>query len=206
MNATLVIVSSNREPEPETRQTLAAFQKAGALLLREMGSADVAYARNRALSFACDTLRDHAEVQTVLMMDDDMAVQLATAQQLITRSRELGRAVSGVYATKTQHIAGCLWKGHDGLWLVGLGCVAIPRALLLELEARSDSFESAGRFMSEFTWACAEDGGWVAEDYRLSMQLGGVHMEPVALGHVKKGVLWPDDDTLARVARGEVSQ
>ena len=206
MNTTLVLVSSNREPEPETKKTLVAFQKAGALLLREMGSADVAYARNRALSFACDTLRDHAEVQTVLMMDDDMAVQVADAQRLITRSRELGRAVSGVYATKTEHIAGCLWKGHEPYWLVGLGCVAIPRPLLLELEARAESFESAGRFISEFTWACAEDGGWVAEDYRLSMQLGGVVMEPVALGHVKKGVLWPDEETIARVARGEATQ
>jgi len=204
MNKTLVVVSSNREPEPETKQTLIAFQQAGAKLLREMGSADVAYARNRALSFACDTLRNFGELETVLMMDDDMAVQVADGQRLIDRSRELGRAVSGAYATKTQHIAGCVWKGHGGLWLVGLGCVAIPATLLLQLEARSESFESAGRFMSEFTWACAEDGGWVAEDYRLSMQLGGVHMEPVALGHVKKGVLWPDEETLARIAKGEV--
>lgn len=206
MNTTLVLVSSNREPESETKQTLAALQKGGAKLLFEMGSADVAYARNRALSFACDVLRDHAEVQTVLMMDDDMAVQPSTAQQLITRSRELGRAVSGIYATKTQHIAGCMWKGHDGLWLVGLGCVAIPRALLLELEAESESFESGGRFMSAFTWCGPEGGGWVAEDYRLSMRLGGVHMEPVPLGHVKKGVLWPDEETIKRVASGEVTQ
>jgi hypothetical protein len=204
MNSTLVLVSSNRDPEPETLQTLVAFQKAGAKLLKEMGSADVAYARNRALSFACDVLRDYPELQTVLMMDDDMAVYVHTAQQLIDRSRQLERAVSGAYATKTARLAGCRWKAKPGLWLVGLGCVAIPRALLLDLEERSASFESAGRFMTEFTWACAEDGGWVAEDYRLSMQLGGVHMEPVGLGHVKKGVLWPDDETLAALAKGEV--
>jgi len=137
-------------------------------------------------------------------MDDDMAVYESTAQQLIDRSRELGRAVSGAYATKTSKLAAAHWKAKPGLWLVGLGCLAIPRALLLELEQRSESFESGGRFMSEFTWTCAEDGGWIAEDYRLSMQLGGVHMEPVPLGHVKKGVLWPDDETLAALAKGEV--
>jgi len=204
MKSTLLVMSSNRDPEPETRQMLAAFQKSGMKLLKEMGSADVAYARNRALSFACDVLRDFPELQTVMMMDDDMAVYESTAQQLIDRSRELGRAVSGAYATKTSKLAAARWKAKPGLWLVGLGCLAIPRALLLELEQRSESFESGGRFMSEFTWTCAEDGGWIAEDYRLSMQLGGVHMEPVPLGHVKKGVLWPDDETLAALAKGEV--
>lgn len=204
MNRTLLLISTNREPEPETKQTIAEFHRHGVKILIEQGSADVAFARNRALSFACEQLRSFEEIDTVLMMDDDMAVYLETGQQLITRSRELGRAVSGVYATKTSKLAGCPWPDHPGLWLVGLGCVAIPRKLLLELEAESESFEGGGRFMSEFTWTCAENGGWVAEDFRLSMRLGGVHMEPVALGHVKKGVLWPDDDTLKRIAATQV--
>lgn len=204
MKRTLLLISTNRDMEPETKQSVGLFQRNGAQVMLETGSADVAYARNRALSFACDHLRDFPETETILMMDDDMAVQLADAQRLIDRSRELGRAVSGAYATKTSKLAAARWPKHPGLWLVGLGCVAVPRALLLELEAVSESFESAGRFLTEFTWACAESGGWIAEDYRLSMQLGGVHMEPVPLGHVKKGVLWPDDETLASLARGEV--
>jgi len=204
MKKTILLISTNRELESETKQTVAEFHKHGIRRLMETGSADVAFARNRALSFACEQLREWPDVETILMMDDDMAIQAADAQRLIDRSRELGRAVSGVYATKTSKLAAARWPERPGLWLVGLGCVAIPRAMLLELEALSESFETAGRFMSEFTWTCAENGGWVAEDFRLSMRLGGVHLEPVALGHIKKGVLLPDEETLAAVAKGEV--
>lgn len=203
MKKTILLVSSNRQMEPETRATITAMQQAGAMVLVETGSADVAYARNRALSFACEALREYPMIETVLMLDDDMAVPLETAQLLVDRSRELAIPASGAYATKTSKLAGCRWKERPGRWLVGLGCVAIPRVLLLELEERSESFESAGRFLTEFTWARAEAGGWVAEDFRLSMQLGGVHMEPVGLGHVKKGVLWPDENTLEQLAKGE---
>lgn len=202
MNRTILLISSNRQMESETRLTVGALQKLGALVLLERGSADVAFARNRALSLACDALRDYAERDTVVMLDDDMAVQPTDVQKLIDRSRELGCATSGAYATKTAKLAGCRWPEKPGRWLVGLGCVAIPRALLLELEANSESFEINGRYLSEFTWCRAEKGGWVAEDYRLSMRLGGVVLEPVALGHVKTGVLWPDDATIEAIAKG----
>jgi hypothetical protein len=204
MNKTIVLISSNRGMEPETRALVSTLQRAGGLLLLETGSADVAYARNRGLSFACEALREYTERDTVLMIDDDMSFSGETAQLLVDRSRELGIAVSGAYATKTSKLAGCRWPEAPGRWLVGLGGIAIPRALLLSLEAASVSFESAGRFLSQFTWCSAENGGWVAEDYRLSKRLGGVHLEPVGLGHVKKGELWPDDETIAAIAKGEV--
>jgi hypothetical protein len=85
------------------------------------------------------------------------------------------------------------------LWLVGLGCVAIPRALLLELEERSESFELSGKFYRAFTWCGPEKGTWIAEDFRLSINLGGVHLCPLAVGHIKKGALWPDDETIERL-------
>jgi hypothetical protein len=168
--------------------------------LLETGSSDVAFARCRALSWACETLREYPERDVVLMLDDDMEVPAETAQRLVDDARSLGRACSAVYATLNSKVAAARWHERPGLWLVGLGCVAIPRALLLELEERAESFEVNGRFYSAFTWSGPEDGSWIAEDFRLSKNLGGVRLCPLAVGHIKKGALWPDDETLARLA------
>jgi hypothetical protein len=65
---------------------------------------------------------------------------------------------------------------------------------------RSESFELNGKFYSAFTWSGPEKGGWVSEDFRLSINLGGVHLCPLAVGHIKKGALWPDDETLEQLA------
>lgn len=50
----------------------------------------------------------------------------------------------------------------------------------------------------------AEKGGSIAEDFRLSITLGGVQLCPLAVGHIKKGALWPDDETSEKLAKGEV--
>ena len=206
MKNTIVVVSSNRELEKQTKQTLQGLADLGALLLMETGSADVAFARCRALSWTCEKLREYPDRDIVLMLDDDMEVPAETAQTLADKARELGRACSAVYATLTAKVAAARWPGHPGLWLVGLGCVAIPRALLLELEERSESFEVNGRFYSAFTWSGPDNGNWVAEDFRLSINLGGVHLCPLAVGHIKKGALWPDDETLEQLAGGSPAE
>jgi len=202
MKNTIVVMSSNREIEKQTRHTLQNLASLGAMLLMETGSADVAFARCRALSWACGKLREYPDRDVVLMLDDDMDVPTETAQALADKARELGRSCSAVYATLSAKVAAARWPGHPGLWLVGLGCVAIPRALLLELEKRSESFEIDGRSYSAFTWCGPENGGWVAEDFRLSINLGGVHLCPLPVGHIKKGALWPDDETIEQLARG----
>lgn len=72
--------------------------------------------------------------------------------------------------------------------------------MLLELESRSAPFEFMGRALRAFTWSGAERGEWISEDYRLSMNLGGVHLVPVGVGHVKKGSIGPNEETLGRLA------
>lgn len=201
MKNTIIVMSSNREIETATKRTLQSLTDLGAIVLLETGSADVAFARCRALSWACEKLREYPERDVVLMLDDDMDVPAETAQTLADRARETGRACSAVYSTLTARVAAARWPGHPGLWLVGLGCVAIPRALLLDLEERSESFEVNGRVYSALTWSGPEDGNWVGEDFRLSKNLGGVHLCPLAVGHIKKGALWPDEETLAQLAR-----
>ena len=74
MKNTLVVMSSNRELEKQTKATLQNLSNLGAMLLMERGSADVAFARCRALSWACEKLREHPERDVVLMIDDDSAV------------------------------------------------------------------------------------------------------------------------------------
>jgi hypothetical protein len=201
MKNTIIVMSSNREIETATKKTLQSLTDLGAIVLLETGSTDVAFARCRALSWACEKLREYPARDVVLMLEDDMDVPAETAQALADRARELGRACSAVYSTLTARVAAARWPGHPGLWLVGLGCVAIPRALLLDLEERSESFEVNGRVYSALTWSGPEDGNWVGEDFRLSKNLGGVHLCPLAVGHIKKGALWPDEETLAQLAR-----
>lgn len=196
-------MSSNREMEPQMRDGLRALTRLGAAFLHEQGSSDVAFARCRALSWACEQLRGQlADRDVVLMLDDDMEVPTEAAQEVVDAARERGKACAAAYATRTSKLAATRWK--DGLWMVGLGCVAIPVPLLLELEQRCDTFEMSGKVYSAFTWSAPERGHWIAEDYRLSLQLGGVHLLPLAVGHIKKGSLWPDDETIEKIRNYEV--
>lgn len=224
MNRTLIVVSSNREWEQATKDSVKELRKAGAQLLHESGSSCVTFARNRALSLACEALRGAcADRDTVLMLDDDMDVSLETAQRVVDAARSTGVPASAAYATIVGTLAGSRWPEASTsrtiasalrvpraevpmLWRTGLGCLAIPVAALLELERASESFEMRGKVYSEFTWTGAEAGEWVAEDFRLCMQLGGVQLLPVAVGHIKKWPIWPDDDTLARIAQGDASK
>lgn len=206
MKGTLIVMSSNREMEPETRASLQVLRRAGAGFLLQAGVPDVAMARCQALSFACEALRgDAADRDVVLMLDDDMEVDLDAAQAVVTQARIRKCATAAAYATKMSTLAGTRWKESPipGRWLVGLGCVAIPSRLLLHLEKRSESFEIQGKVYSAFTWCGPEKGTWVAEDYRLSIRLGGVDLLPIAVGHIKKATLLPDDETLQRIAKNE---
>lgn len=207
MKKTLITMSSyNGEMEAETRESLQALRRAGAGFLLQSGVPDVAMARCQALSFSCEALRGEAsDRDVVLMMDADMEVDLDAAQCVVTQARIRKCATSAAYATKMSTLAGTRWKAGPvpGRWLVGLGCVAIPAKLLFELEAESESFEVRGKAYSAFTWCGPEKGVWIAEDYRLSMRLGGVELLPVAVGHVKKTTLLPDDETLQRIAQDE---
>lgn len=207
MRQTLIVMSAyTGEMEPETRESLLKLRRAGAGFMMQSGVPDVAVARCQALSFACEALRgEAADRDVVLMMDDDMEVDVDAAETVVAQARLRKCATAAAYATKMSTLAGTRWKEGPtpGRWLVGLGCVAIPKKLLFELEEESESFEIRGKAYSAFTWCGPEKGTWIAEDYRLSMRLGGVVLLPVAAGHIKKTTLLPDDDTLARIAQDE---
>jgi hypothetical protein len=205
MKNTLIVMSTNREVEMRTQDSLAVLQRSGGLLMVERGSACVAFARCRALSLACELLHGaHSDRDVVLMVDDDMEIDLETAQQVVSAARSTGVATSAAYATVVSRLAGTRWKERPDRWLVGLGCLAIPTPVLLELEQESASFEMNGKAYSEFTWTGAEKGVWVGEDYRLSQRLGGVNLLPLGVGHIKKWRIAPDQETLDGIARGDL--
>lgn len=186
--------------EKETKTSVLAVCKLGAHRMIESGSSDVSFARSRALSFACEAIRGElAECDVVLMVDDDMEFSPEMAQEVVDKCRELGRPTSAAYATLTSKLAAMRWR--DGLWCCGLGLFAIPVPMLLELEARSESFELFGKAYSQFTWSGADRGQWFSEDFRLCIELGGAVLLPLGAAHIKKAALLPDDETIEQIRR-----
>jgi len=203
MKKTLILLTSNRSVERKTNESISTLQRAGAMYLPHMEApADIACARNVALSIACEVLRTYTERDVVLCVDDDMEFSLETAQTLVDATRKAGVGAGAVYATLAGTVAGGPIAGLPGKFECGMGLLALPREPLFQLERESESFEMAGRAFTEFVWCCAEDGLWVGEDYRLCRRLGGVQLLPVAAGHIKKTTLWPDAITLERVRDG----
>jgi hypothetical protein len=205
----ILVTSSNRGAEKHTARLFAALEAAGAAHVKQDGSPDVAFARCMALTAACAVLRARPEREAVLMMDDDMICPVETLRELVQRAVDSGKACSAVYATQSGHLAATRWKvggeqkrDVDGrmLWLVGLGAVAIPRELLLEVDDALPKFTYRGQRLTAFCGSYAEDGEWWGEDYDLSRNLGGVRLEPLGVGHIKKTPLWPDGETLQLIA------
>jgi hypothetical protein len=214
MKSVLVLLVTNREPKNETKRSVQALTQSGARFLQVRGSSDVCQARNSALSKACDWLRsDPCDV--VLMVDDDMVFTVDAAQMLVDGARRTGQACSGAYCVRPEdnmamghtRMAGGLWKGagkfEDGTpkWLMGLGFLAVPAAMLLELERSSSSYETNGVVFTEFVWSQAVNGQWLAEDMRFCQRLGGVRLLPAEAGHLKEMALWPDRVTMKEIER-----
>lgn len=172
------------------------------------GSSDVAHARNTTLSTLLDLMRspEHAERDVVLLIDDDMVFNVAQAQQVIDHARATGCPASGVYPTAAAEIAASTRWAPPGKWFVGLGFLAIPRALIERLAAESPYFERRGRRIYEFTNSALHevDGElrWYGEDYWLCKRLGGVDLLPIAIGHLKMIPLTVDEETLRKVREG----
>lgn len=199
-------MSSNREIEQRTRACLVQASQQGAIILTQRGSSDVALARNIALMGACNKLRELGSARdTVLMVDDDMVWTPGAAQKLVSRSRE-GVAVSAIYSTyraddETVSIAAQLIPNTRpketwirGSWVTGLGFIAIPAELLLELEQNSETWLFREERRPAFTWAGPKYDRWWSEDYCLCERLGGVELNDVRVGHIKRVPLWPTDE------------
>lgn len=212
MKNTIVVVSTNREMQRITRERIGQMRRNGAQYVEQTGCADVALARCISLSAACNALRmlnaqeNGRKFDTVLMVDDDMQFELDQAQEIINHTRTYTMPASAAYATMNGTLAASpIDEGLFGrqLWKVGLGFVAIPAVLLLALEAKSQKFELRNGIYSEFTSSRAKaDGQWWSEDFELSYRLGGVHLLPIAVGHLKTIPIFPDEQTITSIRNG----
>lgn len=207
MKRTIILLSHNRPIQEGTLHSLQELRQAGAAYLAQRGTADVALARSIALTAACEALREHRSRDMILMLDDDMLCTVDQAQTLVDHARETGVAASAMYATTIGTLAATKLPTPEGeaqRWVAGLGTLAVPAALLLELERKSDpfTFSSDKKKYTAFTSSRAENGEWWSEDYTLCRRLGGVHLLPIGVGHLKTIPIYPDEETIAAIATG----
>lgn len=201
----IVTCSHNRAMQAQTLSAIRELCRAGAIYIDQSGAADVALARCLALSAACNALRAEPARDVVLMVDDDMVFTNEDCEQLAQHARRTGVAASAIYATLGGTVAATRLQttpGEAQRWAVGLGLLAIPRASLLELERQSEPFEFMGKPQFGFTWSAAANGIFWSEDYTLSRRLGGVHLLPIGVGHLKTIPVYPDEDTIACIREG----
>lgn len=206
MKSTIVVCSHNRPIQAQTQLALRALMSAGALYLDQSGAADVALARCLALSGACDQLRSKpGQWDCVLMVDDDMVFSRQDAQALVDHARSTGVSAAAMYATLLGTLAATRLRTPNGdlqRWATGLGLLAIPAFALLELEQRSEPFTFMDQPRRGFTWSQAAGGNFWSEDYTLTRRLGGVHLLPIGVGHLKTIPVYPDEATIACVREG----
>lgn len=214
MQSTLIVTSSNRHMDQTTLDAIELMKRAGAYHVRQTSTADVTFARNHALTMACNAIREvgptHA-LDVVLMVDDDMDFTQEAACTLVQQARERQRPCSALYVGINRRPCATKWrKDGDGkqLYLVGLGLLAIPVPALLELEQVSPKYlygiggegERFGQ-LAEFCVSGARDGLWLSEDFSLCERLGGVYLLPIEAGHRKTISLWPAVETVEEVRR-----
>lgn len=215
MKRTIVVISYNRPIQEPTRALLGDLMKQGVAVVTQNGCADVALARNLALTGACQAYRQLLEKagpdtparDTFLMLDDDMLFTLDQVQTLIEHTRETGVAASAMYATAVGTLAAMRLRepidNEAQRWVTGLGMLAIPAALMLELEQRSETFPLKKGRHTAFTCSAMFEGHWYSEDYTLTRLLGGVHLLPMAVGHLKTIPIYPDAETVGLIRDGK---
>ncbi|NJK42323.1 MAG: hypothetical protein HC937_00630 [Aquincola sp.] len=158
-----------------------------------------------------DKLRNAPEEQradVVLCIDDDIEFGAVDAQTIVDMARQRQAAVSAVYVNTTHAICAAPLEGVPGRYLVGLGFCAVPVPLLLNLAARLTPVQGPTGMV--LPWCTSgpnystEPPRWECDDYSFSRLIGGAVLAPIAVGHVKRVGLWPDEQTIAQVQTGVV--
>lgn len=207
MNKTILVTSHARPIHEATITSIRPLCARGAMFLTQRNATDVALARNLALSGVCAALDEDPTRDVVLMVDDDMVFFEEAAAALVEHARSTGVAASGMYATTMGTLAATRLQtpaGERQLWVTGLGLLAIPAALLLRLRGESEPFMFLEKKNYGFTWSAAGGGNYWSEDYTLCRRLGGVHLLPIPIGHMKMIDLWPDEETVAHIREGRM--
>jgi hypothetical protein len=211
----VAIASYSGVPDPLCSQSLNQLQPA-AFHIRS-GLSDVALARNTVLTAVVDDPDCGEAFDVVLLVDDDMVFTLQDAERLIARARETGRVHSAAYSTADSRLVVTTWPewlphkpGPKGelQFLTGLGFMAVPIAELRRLQLQRPRVRVSAEISivpfcvsgPDFEHNC-----WVSEDHAFCRAVGGVLLEPICVGHVKKVHIYPVlDDVLRKLAGGQL--
>lgn len=170
------------------------------------GASNVATARNVAYTAVHDDLeREGWKPSAVIVsIDDDMSFQPQSLADLVKHVRRNARPASGVYPTAEGKLHGTNTRGVE--WECGLGFCAFSVAHLQDLAARLPLLAMGDSRVRPF---CCDGqhptlpSSWTPEDWWFSRELGGFDLLPIPVGHLKTFPIWPDAETLRRIAEHE---
>ena len=153
------------------------------------GVSDTALARNVSFSTALRAIKKDS-FEMFVFIDDDMTFDAKTVDELVRVAAELSHPTSAVYmmqngkpALACQHNDPNDWK--KCLWHTGLGMMAVPAKSLLKLASESEILSTPLGEVTAFTWSGPHEGEWSSEDYTFCRRMGGVHLAPLGVGHIK---------------------
>lgn len=193
MKDVLIVVSTNRGIDRLTEECINPVLLERAEMVKQMGTSDVALARNYALTDACRVLRQYKNLETVLMIDDDMTFTKEQAYEIVDTAKLKNKAVAGTFITQSGVLAAKPLTNKS--WVCGLAFIAFPAKLLLAIQDKSRIVTIGTKDpITVFTWSGEDEGQWVSEDYRLCRRLGGIELLPIPIGHLKKIPLIIEDD------------
>ena len=193
------VLTCTREGIPTyTAQCLDDLRVLGARMLTLAGVSDVTLARNLLISRAEATSGE--DITVFLLVDDDIIFSRVQAQLLCEQALVQEKPVSAVYPTNERVLAAQRWQ--NGLWLCGLGFMAVPRALVTAFAKEHPPFLAKDE---QKVWPFCQsspspDGKqWWSEDYWFSYNMGGVVLARHAVKHWKRLPLFADEATMAEL-------
>lgn len=203
MQNTVILLVTHRGLRDETTESIERLKCPS--VVKILGCPDQSKARSMGVEQALDGIAGTA-IDTILLIDDDMVFDAVSVEKLVSESRRTGEPCSGVAMTKDGKLCArplrqlVITPGSPTRWLTGLGCLAVPRALLQRLRNRLPS-------VAGITQWCRSGqhpdypGEWFPNDFWFCHHFGGVLLLPVPFGHVKSMPIWPDERTLREVMR-----
>ena len=207
----LLVCSSYNGVSQQTQRGINECLTHGWATYIQTGCADVALARNIALTAIVDQVPDDDQ-HAILMVDDDIVFTLQDAERICAMACDTGQAVSAIYSTSDGKLPAMQLKPKyseaETMFLTGLGFLAIPANCFHELAYDSEKTTHEGRELIVFTWTAPANWDerqshenlsmWISEDYRLTLRLGGVLLAKLGVGHLKQVPLYPDKETIER--------
>ena len=203
-NLVIVIATNRPQPNEKLLKSLVSFAARGTAIIQHVGTTDVALARNISLTLVHDVLKQ-GQHNMVLMLDDDMVFTDDDVIEVVKHAYESGRPTSACYVMANGSLVA---RRKNGKWMTGLGFLAVPAKVLLNLAESSETFrcpidEHKSLDIIKFTECRIVKREWQGEDYVFCERLGGVDVVPVGVGHIKQQILKPSTPHLKDFLDGQ---